>query len=104
MHLMYNTHIGVVSTEVGKRAHNLHLQAVIKVHYPRTKPYVLLLGKAIKSRLPGNGVGYRVMVKPFSGAQNFSSMVGYCTKDTGRSHFKLLLHNVEPQVITHKDI
>ena len=37
-------------------------------------------------------------MKPFAGAQTFSSMVGYCTKDNGRSHYKLLLHNVAPQV------
>lgn len=95
--------LGVASTEVGKRAHNLHLQAVIKVHYPKAKAYVTLLAKTIKGCLPGSGVGYRVVVKPFVGAQNFSSMVGYCKKDTGRSHFKLLLHNVEPGVNMHFD-
>ena len=63
-----------------------------------------LLTKTIKGCLPGSGVGYRVVVKPFVGAQDFSSMVGYCTKDTGRSHFKLLLHNVEPGVNMHFDV
>ena len=99
--MMYNsnkTYIGAVSTEVGKRAFNLHLQCVVKLHYPKTKEYVALLTKGIKITLPGNGIGYRVLVKPFGPSQTFSSMIGYCTKDNGRSHYRLLLHNIDPNV------
>lgn len=90
--------IGAVSNEVGKRAFNLHLQSVIKLHYPKTRPFVLRLAKGIKSYLPSNGAGYRVLIKPFKGAQTFSSMLGYCTKDNGKSHYAILLHNVDPMV------
>ena len=76
---------GGVSTEVGQRAFQLHLQGVFRIHWPSTKEYVQRLQKIVKSILPANGKLYKVLVKVFKAAQNFSAMVGYITKDQGIS-------------------
>jgi hypothetical protein len=39
---------GAVATEVGQRAFNLHLQGVIKIHYPKTPRDVKNLATIIK--------------------------------------------------------
>ena len=74
---------GGVSTEVGQRAFQLHLQGVFRMHWPATKQYVQLLQKIFKSILPAAGKLYKVLLKVFKAAQNFSAMVGYITKDAG---------------------
>ena len=66
---------GGVATEVGKRAFNFHLQALLSIRYPRTKEYVAKLSKQLKSLLP-KAAGYKLLIKPLQGAQTLSAMIG----------------------------
>lgn len=88
---------GAVSTEVGPRAFNLHLQGVFIMHWPTQKPAVQYLQKLIKRILPLSGTLYKVLLKPFQGNQSFQSMLGYVTKDSGREHYQIRTHNVTRQ-------
>jgi len=76
---------GGVSTEVGQRVFNLHLQGLFRIHWPVRKEYVQRLQKILKSTLPENGKLYKVLVKPFRSNQTFSAMIGYITKDQGKN-------------------
>jgi hypothetical protein len=40
---------GAISTEVGKRAHNLHLQGVFQTKYPKTEVFKKKLNKFLKT-------------------------------------------------------
>jgi hypothetical protein len=77
---------GGVSTEVGQRMFNLHLQGVFRMHWPSTKEYTQRLQKMVKSLLPAQGKLSKVLVKVFGRSQSFSAMVGYITKDQGLSY------------------
>jgi hypothetical protein len=83
---------GAIATEVGTRAHNLHLQGVFKARYPTNRE------EQIKKKFPYNGTQYRVNVKPFGNKQNFNAMIGYVTKDHGQTHYQLRSHNVTAKV------
>ena len=74
---------GGVSTEVGQRAFQLHLQSVFRIHWPSHKEFIQRLQKILKALLPANGKLYKVLLKPFTTNQTFSAMVGYITKDQG---------------------
>jgi hypothetical protein len=91
---------GGVSTEVGKRAHNLHLQGVLEMRYPITKPYQTRLSSILKKLLPPGG-GYRVLVKPLSTGQTIPAMIGYITKDQGEPHYQIRTHNITAQQLTN---
>lgn len=78
---------GGVSTEVGQRAFNLHLQSLFRIRWPVRKDYVQRLQKILRGVLPENGKLYKVMVKAFGSNQSFSAMVGYITKDQGTDNF-----------------
>jgi hypothetical protein len=78
---------GGVSTEVGQRMFNLHLQGVFRMHWPATKEYSQRLQKMVKGLLPAQGKLYKVLVKVFGRSQSFSAMVGYITKDQGASMY-----------------
>lgn len=66
---------GGISTEVGKRAFNFHLQGLLQLRYPKTTIYVKKLSKIIKTLIPKQN-GYKVMIKPLQGAQTLSAMIG----------------------------
>jgi len=51
---------GLVATEVGKKKFQLHLQAVIRLHYPKSKDFCVKLSKIIKIQLPNKGVGHKI--------------------------------------------
>jgi hypothetical protein len=51
---------GLVSTEVGTKKFQLHLQATLRMHYPKTKDMVTKLSKMIRGQLPNNGKGHKV--------------------------------------------
>ncbi len=74
---------GGVSTEVGQRAFNLHLQGLFRLRWPKTVVFTKHLQKLLKAVLPANGKEYKVLVKPFGPNQVFSAMIGYITKDQG---------------------
>jgi len=35
-------------------------------------------------------------LKPCQGGQTFVGMIGYCTKDSGKSHYQIRSHNISP--------
>lgn len=85
---------GGISTEVGSRVFQLHLQGVLRLHWPKTEERIKELQKFIKAMLPERGKLYRVNLKPLQGGQTFVVMLGYCTKDAGKPHYQLRTHNV----------
>jgi len=52
----------------------------------------------IKNLLPSKGRGYKLQVKPLAKGQSLVAMVGYITKDQGKTHYKILAHNITAQV------
>lgn len=66
---------GGIATEVGKRAFNFHLQGLLQIRFPKTKPFVTRLAKIIRSLVPKQR-GYKLMLKPLQGAQTLSAMIG----------------------------
>ena len=81
--LVENAVRGGVSTEVGHRAHNLHLQSVFSMKYPRDPKSVKELTKMIKALIKPPLKGYKVHLKPLSSNQTVTAMIGYITKDQG---------------------
>lgn len=79
---------GGVATEVGSRAHNLHIQGVMEMHYPKSPAFKLALTKFIKDLLPDKK-GHKITCKPLCGSQDFSTMIGYITKDQDQAHFQV---------------
>lgn len=76
-----------LSTEVGHRAHNLHIQGTFIMKYPSDKTGVADLVKVFKNLVKthtGSLAGYRVYLKPLANSQSFSTMIGYITKDDGK--------------------
>ena len=113
---------GGVSTEVGQRVFQLHLQSVFRIHWPSHKEFIQRLQKILKALLPANGKLYKVLLKPFTTNQTFSAMVGYITKDqgilficcytfavrysnyllpfAGQAHYQIRTHNVSRQELS----
>ena len=48
--------------------------------------------------LPDNGKGHTVQAKVLSPTQHFTTMIGYCTKDSGKSHYQIVTKNISAQV------
>ncbi len=87
---------GGVSTEVGHRAHMLHLQSLFSVRYPKDKEHVKELTKLIKGLIQPPSTGYRIVIKPFAVNQTVQAMIGYITKDQGQPHYQLRTHHISP--------
>lgn len=81
---------GAISTEVGPRVHNYHLQGIIRVRWPKAKKDCTELQKILKRLLPERGNGYRIVAKPLGTNQTFVAMLGYVTKDSGKYLFLCL--------------
>lgn len=76
-----------ISTEVGHRAFNLHLQGTFSMRYPSDASAISDITKMIKHEVEGavhSLTGYRVVLKVLGRGQAFSTMIGYVTKDEGR--------------------
>ena len=55
--------------------------------------------KIIKTEyIPNNGVGHKIMLKPFGKGQTFAGMIGYCSKDEGLHHFAMVGKGVTKKV------
>ena len=52
----------------------------------------------IRKLLPDKGKGYKLTLKPLQGGQTLNAMIGYITKDQGKAHYKILVHNITAQV------
>lgn len=96
--LDHYTSKGVIAYETGARMHNGHLQCVIRTRCPRTTLGKKLLIKELKAMLPDNGKGHTVQAKVLSPTQHFTTMIGYCTKDSGKSHYQIVTKNISAQV------
>ena len=85
---------GGLSTEVGSRAHRLHLQGVFQTLFPTAPDACKVLTLFVKSFIAENGKGYRVLRKPLTRGQTFTTMCGYITKDEGRAWYQCQIHNI----------
>lgn len=51
---------------------------------------MIFSAKIIKTEyIPNNGIGHKIMLKPFGKGQTFAGMIGYCSKDEGLHHFAM---------------
>ena len=57
---------GGISTEVGSRAHRLHLQGVLQTLFPTLPDACKVFTLFVKSFNVDNGKGYRVVCKPLA--------------------------------------
>jgi hypothetical protein len=55
----------------------------------------------VRKLLPDKGKGYKMQLKPLQGAQTLTAMIGYITKDQGKAHYKILVHNISAQVFNN---
>ena len=62
---------GGLSTEVGSRAHRLHLLGVFQTLFPTTPNACKVLTVFVMSVIVDNGKGYRVVCKPLARGQSF---------------------------------
>ena len=85
---------GGLSTEVGSRAHRLHLQGEFQTLFPTTPDACKVLTVFVKSFIVDNGKGYRVVCKPLALGQSFTTMCGYIAKDEGRPWYQCRIHNI----------
>ena len=99
---------GIASLERGKERDNLHIQATVKMklaHEP-TKKDCDTFKRHIKRALgifQGSGTRTKMDFKPYGPGQNWEMMLGYCTKDAGKQHYRTVLHNVtEAQIALGK--
>lgn len=81
---------GGVSTEVGHRAFNLHFQGIFRIKFPKDKASVTVLAKIFKDMIKPR-TGYKILVKPFSPQQTIEAMLGYITKDDGKTFVNVRL-------------
>ena len=52
---------------------------------------MIFSAKIIKTEyIPNNGIGHKIMLKPFGKGQTFAGMIGYCSKDEGLHHFAMV--------------
>ena len=56
--------------------------------------HVKVLTLFVKSFIAENGKGYRVLCKPLTRGQTFTTMCGYITKDEGRAWYQCRIHNI----------
>jgi hypothetical protein len=60
---------------------------------------MIFSAKIIKTEyIPNNGIGQKIMLKPFGKGQPFAGMIGYCSKDEGLHHFAMVGKGVTKKV------
>jgi hypothetical protein len=77
---------GGVSTDVGHRAHILHLQASFSMRLPKDRLRVREVTKLLRDELKAvvhNLAGHKIQLKGFAARQTFIAMLEYITKDEG---------------------
>lgn len=75
---------GGVATEVGSKMFHLHLQGLLEMRYPTDPTHLEKLKKLFKDEVIKPRTGYTILIKPFGKGQEFSTMIGYITKDQGK--------------------
>ena len=95
---------GLGSLERGKKNEHLHIQAVARVRVRCVdKSQINQLRKEIKAAIGvrhNDGSGCQVAIKAFAPGQTWSAMLGYCTKDEGKPHYRMVRLNVTDDAIT----
>lgn len=89
-------HGGAVALEMGRNESKLHLQAVMRLHWPTTDEWANHLKKLLRGALLGANVpGASIMsVSPFKREQRWGPMLGYVQKDRKQPHYKIRAVNV----------
>lgn len=90
---------GIGTLERGGKIHHLHIQGCVQMQWPTafTKRDETIIANQIKAALGirrGDGLNCTVQVKMFAPGQRWHAMLGYCTKDHGCAHYKMVRHNV----------
>ncbi|CAN0344727.1 unnamed protein product [Ectocarpus sp. 12 AP-2014] len=83
----------VASIERGPENSNLHIQAVATLSINKKFDNNNRLNAAMRKHLRDHAAldgreRFKIVIKPLENTQTFDCMVGYCSKDEGRSHYK----------------
>ena len=85
---------GFGSLEVGKKQEHLHIQAIARIAWDGlavSAPQLNALRNQIKAALGvrrADGSGCTISIAPFAPGQTWQQMLGYVTKDEGKSHYR----------------
>jgi hypothetical protein len=91
---------GFGSLEVGKKQEHLHIQAIARVAWDGlavSASQLNALRNQIKASLGvrrADGSGCTISIAPFAPGQTWQPMLGYVTKDEGKSHYRCARLNV----------
>ena len=89
---------GLASLERGGRSNNLHIQAVIELGIGKDPRDIARMKQSLKDFvpiLPTHRV--KMPVKPLVDGQAFQEMLGYCQKDFGMAHYRMVKHLVSDE-------
>jgi hypothetical protein len=95
---------GFGGLERGKKAENLHIQAMMRmiVTGPVNKKLIDLIRNQIKAAIGvkrADGSDCQVYVSAFAPGQSWTAMLGYCSKDMGKPHHADVRFNVTDEEI-----
>lgn len=92
---------GIGSTEKGYNEDNLHFQGVARLVASSTRAVAEEIKKALGWTKNHTPAGMNVMCRGLTGIglHTMDGMIGYCTKDEGAPHFRLISHNVSQEQI-----
>jgi hypothetical protein len=92
---------GIGSTEKGYNEDNLHFQGVARLVAKSTRAVAEEVKKALGWTKDHTPAGMNVMCRGLTGIglHTIDGMIGYCTKDEGAPHFRLISHNVSQEQI-----
>ncbi|CAM9204491.1 unnamed protein product, partial [Sphacelaria rigidula] len=90
---------GVVSLEQGAKKGNLHIQGILTLGIVKAYDNDRKLNADIRSAIKSfeewtPDLRLKIDVKPLGNKQSFEAMVGYCSEDVGKSHFRTKLKGV----------
>ena len=91
---------GFGSLELGKKQGHLHIQAMARIAWDGlavSQSQLLALRNQIKGALGvrrADGSGCTISIAPFAPGQSWQPMLGYVTKDEGKSHYACVRLNV----------
>lgn len=92
---------GIGSTEKGFNEDHLHFQGVACLVATSSRAVAEEIKKALGWTKGHTPAGMNVMCKGLDGKglHTLSGMIGYCTKDEGSPHFRLISHNISQEEI-----
>ena len=95
---------GLAALERGKKEQHLHIQGAVRMRLrgPIDKKFCDKIKKQIKQVCGiAHGSGFRTLmdVKAFAPGQTWPMMIGYCTKDFGQPHYRIVRKGVSDEEI-----